>query len=225
MRGPRRMRAGTRPAIPLLGPRVAAHVIAVLLPESRGVPVHQLDAAHPLRRLPEVQVRHDQASRAAVLGEEWLAVVVGRDEVPLPQEIIERQVGRIVGISVHQGMRRRCPHARARQQRRDRDAREDVVVARPLGHAMDVAEHFAHRQPAEFLPADLEGPLDLAEYAERPVTEVCAGHVAVVQHRPLRRRVLAGREALTILRPDVEGIGHGLKKMSCGAATLQPCNA
>src|SRR5437879_11633897 len=61
------------PAVPLLGPWVAAHVISVLLPEPGHVIRQELEPAHPLRALPEVQVRHQQARRPAVLGGEPLA--------------------------------------------------------------------------------------------------------------------------------------------------------
>src|SRR4051812_22874584 len=44
--------------VPLLLPRVAAVVVAVLLPEARLVPLHHGDPADPLGALPEVQVRH-----------------------------------------------------------------------------------------------------------------------------------------------------------------------
>src|SRR5437588_3715832 len=57
--------SGERPAsaagalvarVPLLAPRVAVLVIAQLLPEAELLLVQQLDAANPLRRLPEVEV-------------------------------------------------------------------------------------------------------------------------------------------------------------------------
>ena len=53
--------------IPLLGPRVAVQVVAVLLPEAGVVALLQDERPDPLRALPEVQMRHDQPRRAAVL--------------------------------------------------------------------------------------------------------------------------------------------------------------
>src|SRR5271166_2077947 len=44
--------------VALLEPRVAVVVVAVDLPEARLVVVQQTQPGHPLRALPEVQVRH-----------------------------------------------------------------------------------------------------------------------------------------------------------------------
>ena len=56
------------PLVPLLAPWVAVVVVAELLPEAGLVLEQQLEAAHPLGRLPEVEVRDEQPGRAAVLG-------------------------------------------------------------------------------------------------------------------------------------------------------------
>src|SRR4051794_2910764 len=53
--------------VPLLLPRVAPVVIAVLLPEAGLVPLQEGDPADPLGALPEVQVRHQHPHRTAVL--------------------------------------------------------------------------------------------------------------------------------------------------------------
>src|SRR5215213_8232825 len=59
--------APSRPAsvtlVPLLPPRVAAVVVAVLLPEPGLVPGHEGEPADPLGALPEIQVRHQQPDR------------------------------------------------------------------------------------------------------------------------------------------------------------------
>src|SRR6267378_7078168 len=79
--------------IPLFRPRVAPHVIAVLLPESGDVLVDQRETPYPLRALPEIQVRHQQPGGPAVLGCEPLAVPLERDQVVRAVQIRERQVG------------------------------------------------------------------------------------------------------------------------------------
>jgi hypothetical protein len=48
------------PAVAFLSPRVAAHVVAVLLPETGAVAGHELEAADPLGAFPEIEVRHEQ---------------------------------------------------------------------------------------------------------------------------------------------------------------------
>jgi len=60
--------------VALLTPGVAVVVVAVGLPEARLVRVHQHEPTDPLRALPEIQVRDEQARGAAVLGLERRAV-------------------------------------------------------------------------------------------------------------------------------------------------------
>ena len=68
---PAARRAGRSVAlVPLLAPWVSVVVVAELSQKPGSSSVSQVDAAHPLGRLPEVQVRHQQPGRAAVLGRE-----------------------------------------------------------------------------------------------------------------------------------------------------------
>src|SRR6476646_396683 len=54
------------PAEALFLPRIAVHVIAVLLPEPRRIRRAQLDPAQPLGGLQQVKTRHQPAQRPAV---------------------------------------------------------------------------------------------------------------------------------------------------------------
>src|SRR5919112_60279 len=60
--------------VALLEPRVAAVVVAVLLPEPRAISLHELQPGDPFRGLPEVQVRHEEPDRAAVADRQGSAV-------------------------------------------------------------------------------------------------------------------------------------------------------
>ena len=68
--------------IALLAPRISVHVIAAQLPEAGLVALGELQSVHPLRRLPEVEVRHQQARGAAVIGLERLACRSARRSSP-----------------------------------------------------------------------------------------------------------------------------------------------
>src|SRR4051812_11347603 len=68
-----------RSGIALLQPGVAVVVVPEALPEAGLVVRHQGERVHPLRALPEVQVRHQQAGGSTVLGCERLAVELERD--------------------------------------------------------------------------------------------------------------------------------------------------
>src|SRR3954451_20217451 len=65
--------------VPLLLPRVAAVVVAVLLPEAGLVPLHHRDPADPLGALAEVEGGHQPPHRPAVLGGQRLAVELPDD--------------------------------------------------------------------------------------------------------------------------------------------------
>src|SRR4051812_27222682 len=54
--------------VALLAPWVAVHVVAAQLPEAGLVPRGELQPLQPLGRLPEVEVRHEQPRRPAVVG-------------------------------------------------------------------------------------------------------------------------------------------------------------
>src|SRR5215207_8968416 len=75
--------------VALLEPWIAAVVVAVALPEPLHVVVEQLDPGDPLGRLPEVQVRHQHAHGAAVLGRERLAVELPHDPRLAVEDVVE----------------------------------------------------------------------------------------------------------------------------------------
>src|SRR4051794_8933318 len=60
--------------VPLLTPGVARVVVAVLFPEAGLVAGHQGQPGDPLGALPEVEMRHQQPDRPAVLDRQRLAV-------------------------------------------------------------------------------------------------------------------------------------------------------
>src|SRR5262249_56923914 len=57
---------GSVTGVPLLFPRVAVVVVAVALPEAGAVFLQQLNPAHPLGALPEVEMRDEQPCGSAV---------------------------------------------------------------------------------------------------------------------------------------------------------------
>src|SRR5262245_31252889 len=59
--------------ISLLSPRIAAVVIAADFPIAGLVLGQEFDGLQPLRALPEIEMRHDEAHRAAMLDVERLA--------------------------------------------------------------------------------------------------------------------------------------------------------
>src|SRR3954452_12261323 len=75
------------PVVALLFPGVAAHVVAVVLPEAGLILGQKLEAAQPLGALPEIKVRHEQPQRPAMIWGDVLAVPPKRQ-----QDIVTVQV-------------------------------------------------------------------------------------------------------------------------------------
>src|SRR4051794_40959844 len=84
--------------VALFEPGVAAVVVAVLFPEAGFVVVEHPQPGDELRALPEVEVRHDEPRRSAVLTREWLPVDLPRDPRFPPGDVGQRQIGRVAGV-------------------------------------------------------------------------------------------------------------------------------
>src|SRR4051794_29521203 len=81
--------------VALLGPGIAAVVIAVALPESLLVVVEQGEPGDPLRALPEIQMRYEQPHGSTVIGGQRRAFVAERDPRLAVGHVGQRQVLRI----------------------------------------------------------------------------------------------------------------------------------
>ena len=65
-------------------------MVAVALPEAGLILGDELEAAHPLGALPEVEMRHDQPQRPAVLRRDVLAVAREREQYVVAVQVVER---------------------------------------------------------------------------------------------------------------------------------------
>src|SRR4051812_27561659 len=122
--------------ITLLKPRVSAVVVAERLPEARFVLIAEDQPPRPLRALPEVQMRDEQAGRAAVLGLEVLAVVAVGDPRLAAGDVLDGQVGGVAAVA--DGGDVAAPELDAVEQGVDGDARPLRVELAPRRHAVDV---------------------------------------------------------------------------------------
>jgi len=68
-------------------------VVAVAFPEAETVFIEEHETANPLDGFPCVEMRNNEAERAAVFGGEWLAVMVESEEHVWAEQIGERDVG------------------------------------------------------------------------------------------------------------------------------------
>src|SRR5689334_665975 len=84
--------------ITLFKPGISAVVVAERLPEARVVLLGEVQPAHPLRALPEIQVRDEQPGGTAVLGLEVLAFVAVDDPGTAARDVLHRQVRRVAAV-------------------------------------------------------------------------------------------------------------------------------
>src|SRR3954453_5715778 len=101
-----RVRTATSVAgVPLLFPWVTVVVVPVGLPEPGLVIQAQLDPAHPLRALPEVEMGNEQPCRPAVLRLERLAFVLVRAPRLAVPYVVEREVRRVAAVAEREDVR------------------------------------------------------------------------------------------------------------------------
>src|SRR3954468_13815015 len=88
--------------IALLAPRIAVDVITILFPEAWNFAVEKLDAPHPLRALPKIQVGHEKPRRPAMLRIEGFTVEFGRNHRLAVEQILRRHIRRIATVAMQQ---------------------------------------------------------------------------------------------------------------------------
>src|SRR5689334_4809947 len=118
-------RRGRSEGISLLAPWVRAVGVAVVLPEAEAVADDDLEPAQPLRALPEVEARHQQAERPAVLRVELAAVVAVGEQRIVVHHGPERHVRRVVLLAVGHDVGGVRQQARGPEHVGDRDALPD----------------------------------------------------------------------------------------------------
>src|SRR4051794_31046798 len=139
--------------ISLLIPGIAVHVVPAQLPEAGLVSVRELKTVHPLRRLPEVEMRHEQARRPPVVARQRLAFVLERDH-GLPRcEVGERHVGGVSVVAMYEYKPSGSAKASVSEDVVDGHALPSRVELRPRGHAVDIARHPGSRERIELRPA------------------------------------------------------------------------
>src|SRR5438309_1875090 len=139
--------------VSLLIPRIAVHVVAAQLPEAGLVALRELKTVHPLRRFPEVEMRHEQARRPPVLALQRLAFVLERDH-RLPRcEVGERHVGGVSVVAMCEYERSGCAKASVGEYVVNGHALPGGVELRPRGHAVDISRHPGSWERVELRPA------------------------------------------------------------------------
>jgi len=174
---------------------VAVEVVAVLLPETGLVVVHEFEAADPFDAFPGVEMRHDEAQWVAVIGGEGFAVVFQREESRGTEEVGERDVGGIAVFGFDHDVRGSGADADPLQEVGKKDAFPADVEAAPAGDAVHVGGDLGHGETREFVPGEAQALVDHAGDFEIPGLGIEARDGADVEDRPLQGEGLIGREA------------------------------
>jgi hypothetical protein len=185
-------RSTTRAKCQLSRPGIAV-VVAVGLPEAGLVIERQREAAHPLRALPEVQMRDQEPRRAAVLGVQRLAIVLVDDPGLALGDVLERKVGRVAAVAPSRDVLGR--RIDVFEQRVHRDAPPAGVQLRPLRHAVDVDGRRLLGQGEKLVPRPGSSAVHRAVDREGPLFKRRVRRRACRQDREVARQVLAGRDA------------------------------
>src|ERR1051325_8314247 len=139
--------------VPLFAPRISVAVISVDFPESGLVVLHESEATYPLGRLPEIEMRHKEASGPPVLGREWLAVILPDNERFSVPHILDPQLARISAIAErHHERSRRFVDPGCGEDAIDGDAAPVGIELRPTRHAVNIHGDLRWTERAKFLP-------------------------------------------------------------------------
>src|SRR5689334_19000626 len=172
------------------------------LPEPRLVLVEQPQAAHPLRALPEVQMRNEQPRGPAVLGIERLAVVRERHPCLPSGQILDGDVRRVTAVAKRD--RVSAIVFDALEQGVDRDTFPVGVELRPLRDAVNVLRHRFGGECAKLLPGPADGPRPTLD-RESPLLERRVRRGPRREHRKIVSRVLPRRQPPTVVPPPPPG--------------------
>src|SRR6266516_733863 len=192
--------SASRPAKPFpvaAAPRIAAHVIAALFPVSLLILLEEAHAFDPLRGLPGIKLRHDQAHRAAMLRGNGFAIMRPCEKRILVEKELDGNV-RGPAVIVTKGKHKLCLRLDAGDLRylACRHAAPNVIQSRPARDAMKVRINFHCRQLHEFIQRPLLWMLDQAVHFKFPGVQIDFRRAVRVEHRPLLRARLTGRNAI-----------------------------
>src|SRR5207244_3008540 len=140
-------------------------------PEAWLVLRGEAQSAHPLRALPEVQVRDDESGWPAVRRLQGRTFIpIGDEGLPV-DDIAERQVGGVAADRVRDHEAGGRVDLDVLQQGVDADARPDGVQLGPLRDAADVDGPLPRRKGAELRPVPADRLTNEPVDGERPAVE------------------------------------------------------
>jgi hypothetical protein len=184
--------------IALLGPRVAAVVIAADFPVAGRIVLQKFDALKPLCALPEIEMRHHQPHRAAMLRLERCARPAMREQRVLAGKIFQREVGGIAVMGMQHHEARFIARLAGHQKIVGREPFPLIIIARPGGDAVDVGGEFCLRLPGELREIPENRFFHRAVDVEPPAFPRNLRRQAEIEDGPIPGQMLSRRQALLL---------------------------
>src|SRR5215469_14568870 len=117
--------------VTLFAPWVCMIVIAAHFPKSTPVPIAELERSDPLGAFPRVEFRYHEPQRPAMVRFQLAPIVPMRKYHIIVQELIERQIGRVSAITMHDDESNLRRESYEPRKIAHLDAFPDIVEARP----------------------------------------------------------------------------------------------
>ena len=154
--------------VTFLAPRVRMIVIAAHFPESTPVPIAKLESSDPLGAFPRVEFRYHEPQRPAMVRFQIAAMVPMRKYHIIAEELIQRQIGRISAITMHNHESGFGRESYQLHQVAHLDAFPDIVEARPGRYAVEIAHLPRLRKRVELLVVETKLRFYQSDHSEIP---------------------------------------------------------
>src|ERR1700694_5659711 len=175
-------------------------MIPALLPEAGAVTLHKLQAIEPFRALIEVELWHDQANGAAVIGFQILPIMFDRDEYIVIIQIGKGEIGGIPRPRMRHDELRLGQRFGALQNLANMHAFPAIIVAAPCRNAMNISGNGCARQRQQLFPCQFKGMLHLPRHSQLPIGRKTIRRAFIIQYRPFACQVLSGGKTVLPIR-------------------------
>src|SRR6516164_11372321 len=196
---------GSIAGIALLGPWIAAVMVAADLPVARHIGAEKFDGLQPFGAFPEIEMRHHEPYRAAMFRRQRRARPAMREQGVISRKIFQCEIG---GVAVV-GMQHDKAGVLVRPARAEEIAGGKslplVVVARPGGDAVDIGDESRLRLRRECRKIPEQGVFNGAVDVEPPALARNTGREPKIERRPVLREVLPGRQSLLLGTGNLAG--------------------
>ena len=175
-------------------------MIAQRFPEAQALALFDPKPMHPLRALPEIEMRDHQARGTSVLGRQRLAIVFVGDESLVVDNVGDGEIGGIAAIRVSGDEGRLGIQLDRLEERVNADRLPFHVELGPFGHAADIDGVFLGGQLQKLRPGPGHRLANQSVDREAPLLRPNSRRGSGGKHGKVVDQVLAGRDPAGALR-------------------------